>query len=97
MCCPDAPVGNVGAANHRGYIDDRVACHTHFVEAWILANQMTDQETTMGASRKCHLLCVESATFQNAFYSKLEGKRELWCICGQRIKKISTGGVQGTK
>ncbi len=69
----DVPVWDICAANHRGQIDDGVASHTGLVEPWVLTNQMTGQETTMGAPRNCYLLHVELATFQNAFNSKLVG------------------------
>lgn len=71
--CQDVPVWNVCAANHRGQIDDRVASHAGLVEAWILANQMTGQETTVGAPSNCHLLHVKLASFENTFNRKLEG------------------------
>lgn len=73
MC---TPVWDVSAANHRGQIGDRVASHTDFVEPGVLANQMTAQETTMGAPRDYYLLRVELATFQNTFNSKLVGRKK---------------------
>lgn len=99
--CQDIPVWDVSAANHRGQIDDRVASHAGLVEPWVLADQMTGQETTMGAPRNCHLLCVELATFQDHFDSKLAG-RKTWSnyenICvvlarKERHKKISKSEV----
>lgn len=75
--CRDVPVWDVRATNHRGQIDDGVASHTGLVEPWVLTNQMTGQETTMGAPRNCYLLHVELDTFQNAFNSKLVGRKTL--------------------
>lgn len=73
--CKDIPVGDVSASDHGGYIGDRVACHTGLVEPWVLANQMTGQETTMGAPTKCQLLRVQFFIFQDTFNSKLAGRK----------------------
>lgn len=71
----DIPVWDVCAADHRCQIDDGVASHTGLVEPWVLANQMTGQETTVGAPRNGHLLHVELAAFQNTFNRKLLGRK----------------------
>ena len=78
--CQDIPVWDVCAANHGGKIGDGVARHTGLVEAWVLANEMTGQETTMGAPGNCHLLRVELVAFQNTFNSELVGKT-IWKEC----------------
>lgn len=78
--CQEVPVWDVSAANHGGQIDDRVASHAGLVEPWVLANQMTGQETTVGASGNCHLLCVKLATFKDTFNSKLVGGKT-WRGC----------------
>lgn len=99
MC---TPVWDVSAANHRGQIGDRVASHADFVELGVLANQMTAQETTMGAPRNYYLLRVELATFQNTFNSKLVGrktrrkcKRIFVVVMKERHMEMSKSEVQG--
>lgn len=87
--CQDVPVWDVSAANHRGQIDDRIASHAGLVEPWVLANQMTGQETTVGAPGNSHLLRVELATFKDTFNSKLVGgKTRRDCeVCGGDERK----------
>lgn len=99
MC---TPVWDVSAANHRGQIGDRVASHADFVELGVLANQMTAQETTMGAPRNYYLLRVELATFQNTFNSKLVGrktqrkcKRIFVVVMKERHMEMSKSEVRG--
>jgi len=71
------PVWDVCAADHGGHIDDRVAGHTGLVEPGVLANQMTGQETAVGAPRHCYFVNVELANFQNTFNCKLVGRKEV--------------------
>lgn len=70
----NVPVWNVSATDHGGKIDDWVASHADLVEAWVLTNKVTGQETTMGAARYGYPLWVKLATFQDTFNGKLVGK-----------------------
>lgn len=78
----DVPVWNVSAANHGGQIDDRVASHADLVEPWILTNEMTGQETTVGATRYDNPLWVKLTTFQDTFNGKLGETIENYYILG---------------
>lgn len=82
MTVGDAPVWNVSAADHGGQIDDRVASHADLVEPWILTNEMTGQETTVGATRYDNPLWVKLTTFQDTFNGKLGemGKKNYYLL-----------------
>lgn len=57
------PVSNVSTANHRCQVDDWIPSHTCLVEIWVLANQMTSQESTMRAPRNYNLLSIKVPLF----------------------------------
>lgn len=69
------PVWNVSAADHGGQIGDGVASHADLVKAWILANEMAGQETTVGATRYDNPLPIKLTTFKNTFNGKLGEKQ----------------------
>lgn len=72
---PDAPVGNVGAANHGGQVGDGVARHTHPVEVRVLTNQVADQKATVRSAAQRHLVAIKPAASQETLDSKLREEK----------------------